>query len=81
MNPSKEAAKAERERERAKRQKQRQKEKRAAERALAEQREKEAAEQARFLALSDREKVKKKGKSFSSDFFKNEARKKYDTIL
>ncbi|CAH8867379.1 unnamed protein product [Trichobilharzia szidati] len=56
LNPSKEAAKAERERERAKRQKQRQKEKRAAERALAEQREKEAAEQARFLALSDREK-------------------------
>ncbi|CAH8601503.1 unnamed protein product [Heterobilharzia americana] len=56
IDPSKEAEKVKRERERAKQQKQRQKEKRAAERALAEEKEKEAAEQARFLALSDREK-------------------------
>lgn len=57
MDPSKEAAKLERDRERTKRQKQRQKEKRTAERAAIEQQKKDAEEQARFLALSDREKV------------------------
>nr|CAX72842.1 Ankyrin repeat and zinc finger domain-containing protein 1 [Schistosoma japonicum] len=56
LDPSKEAAKAERERERAKRQRQRQKEKRAAEREAIERQKKDAEEQARFLALSDREK-------------------------
>ncbi|XP_018653593.1 hypothetical protein Smp_057430 [Schistosoma mansoni] len=56
LDPSKEAAKLERERERTKRQRQRQKEKRAAERAAIEQQKKDAEEQARFLALSDREK-------------------------